>query len=95
MHVNVTESNFTATVASLKFLSKFPEVGSRRREMALRENSAYIHAMVYSLGVALALIVGIRIVIKLFAYIVKTLVVMAVIGVVCALAKLLADLLGL
>jgi hypothetical protein len=63
--------------------------------MALPENSSQIHAMVYSLGSALALIVGIRIAIKLFAYIVRTLVVVAIIGVVYALAKLLADLLGL
>jgi hypothetical protein len=63
--------------------------------MALPENSSQIHAMVYSLGSALALIVGIRIAIKLFAYIVKTLVVVAIIGAVYALARLLADLLGL
>ncbi|NMO53876.1 hypothetical protein HH310_22185 [Actinoplanes sp. TBRC 11911] len=63
--------------------------------MALPENSSQIQLMVYSLGSALALIVGIRIAIKLFAYIVKTLVVLAVIGAAYALAKLLADLLGL
>ena len=63
--------------------------------MAVTDNSSQLELMVYSLGSALALIVAIRIAIKLFVYIVKTLVVVAVIGAVYTIAKLLADALGL
>jgi hypothetical protein len=63
--------------------------------MAVTDNSSQIELMVYSFGSALALIVAIRIAIKLFVYIVKTLVVVAVIGAVYTIAKLLADVLGL
>jgi hypothetical protein len=62
---------------------------------AVPANSSQIHLMVYSLGSALALIVAVRIAIKLFAYIIKTLIVLAVVGAVWTLAKLLADVLGL
>jgi hypothetical protein len=63
--------------------------------MAVTDNSSQLELMVYSFGSALALIVAIRIAIKLFVYIVKTLVVVAVIGAVYTIAKLLADALGL
>jgi hypothetical protein len=62
---------------------------------AVPENSSQIQLMVYSLGSALALIVAVRIAIRLFAYIVKTIVVLAAIGAVYAIAKLLADALGI
>jgi hypothetical protein len=58
---------------------------------AVTQNSSQIHLMVYSLGSALALIVAIKIAIKLFVYIVKTAVVLVVIAAVWTIAKLLAD----
>jgi len=58
---------------------------------AVTANSSQIELMVYSLGSALALIVAVKIAIKLFVYIVKTAVVLAVIGAVWTIAKLLAD----
>jgi hypothetical protein len=63
--------------------------------MAVTDTSSQLELMVYSFGSALALIVAIRVAIKLFVYIVKTLVVVAVIGAVYTIAKLLADVLGL
>ena len=59
------------------------------------ENSSQLQLMVYSLGSAMALFVAIRVAIMLFVHIVKTVVVLAVVVVVYAIAKFLGDAMGL